>query len=339
MPTIRGLAPITLTSVTTLSILLTGAASQALAATSLPEAAAARAHTMPELAAALQAATARRAALARAGGALDTTPPELRRFALGGSVDVQQQGAAAIADMSITDDLSGVQMVFLTLHSPTGAQSAIRNDLLSSGARKFAGKFAVGAQMMTQGGGYFTRFSEPGTWTADTVFVFDVNSNVKAYFAEDLTAFGPATVNVVNQGGYDVTPPTVDAARLALHKLSLSKPPPGAAPGTLPFLRGELDVSDTGNGAVAGAYKASISLCLPDDWSGCLDTMELDGTADAPDLAKAKIRMSAQPRADQTPGTYYVYQVFAMDIAGNSVVVTTGIPRLFPDGYSIEVRP
>jgi len=339
MPKSRGLVPPSLVLLTTVSIAVTCAPAGAGAATSQPDEVAAHARTVPELANALQAAAARRALVARAGGAIDTTPPELRRFALGGSVDVQQQGAAATVDMSIADDLSGVQTVLLTLRSPSGMLTAIRNDTLSSGATKYAGKFAVGAQMMTQGGGYFTRFSEPGVWTADTLFVFDVNGNAKAYFAEDLAAFGPVEVTVTNAGGYDVVPPTVDAGRLATRKVSLSKPPAGTAPGTLPFLRGELDVSDTGNGALSGAYKASISLCLPDDWFGCQDTIELDGVADRPGLAGTTIRMSAQLRADQKPGTYHVYQVFAMDIAGNPVVVTSGIPQLFPNGDTIDVRP
>jgi hypothetical protein len=290
----------------------------------------------------LEHAKARAAALkarAQAGGALDNTPPVLAKFALEGSVDAQQQGAAAIADMTLTDDLSGIQFVTLTLSSPSGAQSATLYNILSSGARKYAGRFAVGSQDLLDFGGRFTRFSEPGTWTATSMLVADVNGNIAIYGGSDLAALGNATVEVKNEGGYDVTPPAVASGQIVTRQVSLSRPPAGTAAGTAPFIDAALVVTDAGNGAVAGPLVASMSFCLPDQWGDCQDTIELDGTADATHLAKTTLRMSASPRPGQLTGKYGLYQVFVLDAAGNAVVVTSGLSELFPKGMVINVLP
>lgn len=286
-----------------------------------------------------QAEAARLRARARAGGSTDTMPPKLTKFALVGSVDAQQQGAAAIADMAITDDLSGVQFVTLTLTSPSGAQSATLYNILSSGARKYAGKFSVGSMDLLDFGGRFTRFSEPGTWTATMMLVTDAAGNLVIYSASDLAALGNTNVTVTNAGGYDVIPPDVAKGTIQTTKISLSKPPRGMPAGTPPFLRARLDVTDAGNGAVSGAKIASMSFCLPDGFGECLDTIELDGTADATHLAQTTVRMEATPRDGQMTGTYHLYQVFVEDVAGNLNVITTGLDALFPDGTMIDVLP
>jgi hypothetical protein len=278
-------------------------------------------------------------ARAQAGGALDNTPPVLAKFALVGSVDAQQQGAAAIADMAVTDDLSGVQFVTLTLTSPSGAQSVSLYNILSSGARKYAGSFAVGSQDLLDFGGRFTRFSEPGTWTATSMLIADVNGNIAIYGAGDLAALGNAAVEVKNDGGYDVTPPAVASGQIVTRQVSLSRPPAGTAAGTAPFIDAALIVTDAGNGAVAGPTVASMSFCLPDQWGNCQDTIELDGTADAAHLAKTTLRMSGSPHPGQLTGKYGLYQVFVQDAAGNLVVVSTGLSELFPKGMVINVLP
>lgn len=278
-------------------------------------------------------------AKAVAGGAIDNTPPALTKFSLSGTVDAQQQGAYALADMTLTDDLSGINFVTLTLTSPSGAQSATLYTVLPGGEKKYAGKFAVGSTDLLDFGGRFTRFSEPGTWTATSMLVSDANGNIALYFASDLAALGNATVDVKNDGGYDTTPPAVLQGQVLTKQVSLSKPPAGTAAGTAPVISAALTVTDTGNGAVSGAKIASMSFCLPDQWGNCQDTIELDGTADLTHVGKTTIRMGANPHAGQLTGKYGLYQVFVLDTAGNAVVQSTGLDQLFPKGMVINVLP
>ncbi len=169
------------------------------------------------------------------------------------------------------------------------------------------------------------------------MLVADVNGNIAIYGASDLAAFGKATVTVTNAGGHDIVAPTLTTGTALTRKVSLGTPPPGTGQGTVPFIDASLKAGDTGNGAVSGAYIASMSFCLPDKWGNCRDTIELDGKVDAPKLASTTIRMSGSPHAGQVPGKYGFQQVFLMDIAGNAAVIKSDLAALFPKGTIVDV--
>ncbi|HSI55920.1 MAG TPA: hypothetical protein VLA16_00090 [Ideonella sp.] len=286
-----------------------------------------------------KADAAARQAKARAAGALDVTPPELKAFSLGGTVDTQQYNAAAIASITATDDMSGIFSVFLSLRSPSGLQSVVRDDLQNSGVKKYSGNFSVGAQSFSYPGVYFTPYSEAGVWTVEMMFIYDMNGNGKIYTASDLAAFGPTTVTVVNDGPWDNIPPILIGGVVGTKKISLSTPPTGTSGNALPVIAAAVRGFDPGNGVSSGFYSAAIEFCLPDPHSTCKDSFQITGKADAPGLADAVVRVSGSPRKDQTPGKYGIYMVNLMDLAGNIVGITSNLPAAFPKGMVVDVQP
>jgi hypothetical protein len=319
--------------------------SSVLAALAFASAHAADASTSPRTGPIDRAQAAAEARRAQAGpaasGGIDNTPARLTAFSLTGSVDTSQPEAAAYVDLTVKDDLSGVQSVILTLRSPSGVQTVVRDDVLNSGVRTYSGHFAVGAQAFSQPGLYFSRFSEAGTWTADSLFVADVAGNVTYYTASDLAAIGPSTVTVVNNGPWDAIPPILISGEFTPKTLSLSAPARGTTPGQgiAPMIAGAVRGFDPGNGVSSGMYYVAVEFCLPDHHGGCTDGFEIQGVADGPDLADATVRVSGSPRKDMVPGKYFVDMVTLTDMAGNSQNITSGLSTYFTHGMSLTITP
>lgn len=265
--------------------------------------------------AAMKADAAARSRAAQAAGAIDATGPLLNRFWLLGDVDAQSPLPLQNAEIGLSDDLSGVQSYALTLRGPSG-QTVQRIGILSSGQRRYDGRVAVGAVGFTDGPA-FTRFTEPGVWTADSLWVYDAAYNGTGYDAAALAAMGRSSFTVSNPRGHDITPPVLTGGSLGAAKLSLSTPPAGTWEGTLPFISATLDARDEGNGAVAGVYQAIVTLCLADKYGNCTDQIELHGTADQAGQASSRVRVWGELRRDQTPGRYQLQSVWLTDAAYN----------------------
>lgn len=270
--------------------------------------------------AAIKADAQARSRAARAAGALDVTPPVLNKFWLLGDVDAQSPLPFLQADLGMSDDLSGVQSYTLTLRSPSG-QMIMRSGILSSGQKRYDARVGVGAVAFTDGPP-FTRYAEPGVWTADSLWVYDAAYNGTGYDAAALAAMGRSSFTVHNNRGHDITPPTLTGGSLGATRLSLSTPPAGTWDGTLPFISATVEARDEGNGAVSGNHRAIVMLCLPDPYMRCIDWVELLGTADLPGQAAGKIRVWGELRRDQAPGRYLVQSVWLGDAAysGNYVL-------------------
>lgn len=291
---------------------------------------------------ALAAAKADAAALkarAVAAGALDTTAPKLTAFSLATSVDVQQANPSAIAHIVATDDFSGIARIYVSLRSPSGAQSVVREDVQNSGLKKYSADLGIGAQAFSWPGTYFHRLSEPGEWKVEILFMYDMNGNVAIFNADDLAAFGRTTISVLNSGPYDNIAPILIGGQLGAKKVSLSTPPAGTPAETAPVIAAAVRGFDPGNGMSAGFYSAGIEMCLPDPHSTCKDSFFLDGFADAPGLADTIVRVSGSPRKDQTPGKYRIYAVTFMDLAGNTAFLTGDMSTAFPKGTAIDIQP
>jgi hypothetical protein len=265
--------------------------------------------------AAIKADAQTRARAAQAAGALDVTPPLLNKFWLLGDVDAQAPLPFLNAELGMSDDLSGVQSYTLTLRSPSG-QMIMRSGILSSGQKRYDARVGVGAVGFSDGPA-FTRFAEPGVWTADSLWVYDAAYNGAGYDAAALAAMGRSTFTVTNHRGHDITPPTLTGGTLGAARLSMSAPPAGTWDGTLPFISATVEASDEGNGAVSGNYQAIMMLCLPDKYMRCTDWVEMLGTADLPGQAAGKIRVWGELRRDQLPGRYVVQSVWLTDAANN----------------------
>jgi len=270
---------------------------------------------------------------------IDQTPPRVTAFALGGVVDPTAQDAAAIAHMTITDDLSGVQAVVLTLRSPSGAQAVDRWDVLNSGLRSYSGDFAVGAQSFSDRGLSFSRYSEAGTWTVDSLFITDLAGNIVTYTASQLAAFGPTTVSVVKDGPWDAIAPILIGGEVGPAKVSLSAPPKGtsAAQALGPIVAGAVHGFDPGNGVSSGIYWAQIEMVLYDKSGHFVDQFVLDGRSDGPGLAETTVRVAGHVRPDQAPGRYVVNAVTLIDMAGNNQSISDNLPTAFPKGMTVTL--
>lgn len=291
--------------------LAAGVAGTAAAVSPLPQ----PPRTPAEKLVAMKADAATRSRAAQAAGVVDFTSPQLNRFTVVGDVDAQGVLPMLNVDLGISDDLSGVQSFALTLRGPSG-QMVQRIGILASGQKSFDARIGVGAVGFTDGPA-FSRFSEPGVWTVDSLWIYDAAYNGVGYDNAALTAVGRSSFVVSNSRGYDITPPMLTSGRLADWRISLSKPPAGTWDGTLPFISATLQVRDEGNGAVSGNQRAIMTLCLPDRYMNCTDWVELNGTADLPGQSSGEIRVWGELRRDQVPGRYVVRSVWLSDAAGN----------------------
>lgn len=285
---------------------------------------------------------AEHAARAAAAPSQDNQPPVLNRFAIEGDVDAQAPAPAAVADLSITDDLAGVQTWIVTLVGPSG-QMVQRVEGVATGQRRVEGRMSIGAAPVATVP--FSRYTEPGTWMVDSLFISDGAYNGRFYGREELAAMGRTSFTVRNPGGHDKTGPRLLGGVIESKRVSLSTPPPGTWEGTLPNLSAGMRVVDDGNGTIAGPADAIAAFCLPDRYANCVDRFELQGHANEFGRRSATLRLGGQPRADQTPGRYLLQYVVLNDQARNMTVLTTSLlggetdfSQLFPT-TSITIEP
>ncbi|MBI5270320.1 MAG: hypothetical protein HY856_11660 [Burkholderiales bacterium] len=266
----------------------------------------------------LQAAQAhaarQRAALPRALAETDSTPPVLERFSVAGDVDARSPIPSATLRLAMSDDLSGLQTWIVTLVGPSG-QMVQRVEGVATGQRRLAGGVSVGGTPVAVVP--FTAYTEPGTWTVESLFVSDNAYNMRIYDREALAALGRTSFTVRNDGGHDKEAPQMVRGVLQTPRVSLSATPPGTWPGRLPYLAAAIHTTDTGNGVVAGASSAILTFCLPDRYGDCVDRFELPGQVAELGRATNVIRVGAEARADLTPGRYVLYSVYIEDAARN----------------------
>lgn len=277
---------------------------------------------------------ARRTALPAQVAAADATPPQLHVFSIEGDVDAQAGLPAAIAKVSIRDDVAGLQTLIFTLVGPSG-QMVQRVEGLTTGQRRLDGRLSIGAAPVATVP--FSRFSEPGTWTVDSVFISDAAYNGLYLDRAALSAMGRTEFTVHNTAGHDKLGPTLARGAVETRRVSLSTPPAGTFPGTLPWLSAGLRAVDQGNGAVAGPSEAILAFCLLDRFNDCVDRFELQGHVNEFGRAAANFRVGGQPRSDQTPGRYILQYAVLLDQARNMTVLTstlvggeTDFAQLFP---------
>jgi hypothetical protein len=265
---------------------------------------------------------ARRAALPAEVAAADSVAPQLHAFSIEGDVDAQAGMPAAVAKVSISDDLAGLQTLIFTLVGPSG-QMVQRVEGLTTGQRRLNGRLSIGAAPVAAVP--FSRFSEPGTWTVDSVFISDAAYNGLYLDRTALAAMGRTQFTVHNTAGHDKIGPNLARGALETRRVSLSTPPAGTFPGTLPWLSAGLRMVDVGNGAVAGPTEAILAFCLLDRFNDCVDRFELQGHVNEFGRPSANFRVGGQPRADQATGRYILQYAVLMDQARNMTVLTSNL--------------
>jgi hypothetical protein len=146
-------------------------------------------------------------------------------------------------------------------------------------------------------------YAEPGLWTLTSLEIVDLKYQATTYSAKKLAKLFPeTTINVINNGAPDFTPPTISAGEILTHRVNLANP--NAA------FKANLSATDAGSGVATPiivvntsktqqyAYQASQVLPLPSN----------GGTFDItiPSLVFAAF-----------PGEWYVVAYGATDVAGN----------------------
>ena len=154
----------------------------------------------------------------------------------------------------------------------------------------------------------FTIFSEPGTWTMTSGQIGDLDGNVTNYTQSQLASLFPSvTLNVMNTGTYDVTPPTVSGGKIVTPIVRLSS--------AAPFFEVQLSAADD----VSGLSTTYIYLNEPDGtaYPGFAylqqDTQQLSGTV----TAGALLNTPGLPT-----GTWTITGYDVCDVAQNCITQT-----------------
>jgi hypothetical protein len=186
-----------------------------------------------------------------------------------------------------------------------------------------------------------TEFAEPGTWEADLFYAYDANGNFAGYSRNELRALGSTTFQVKNDRD-DHVPPALAGGTIATPKVHLSRPPKGTPDGTLPYVSAQLSVTDSGNGAVSGAYSARVIFCADE----CAHSFSLAGLANRTGQARATLALGTQLDEKQRPGSYQIFALTLADVAGNDVTYTssafggeTDFAGFFPEGVTVSIVP
>jgi chitodextrinase len=128
----------------------------------------------------------------------DVTPPELVDFNFTPTeIDTSGGPQEVTVTLQVTDDLSGVNYMWVRFGSPSGEHSAFAYPELTSGD-EFNGTWTGVAE--------FAQYSELGTWTVGAK-VQDAVGNQQLYSEEDLEALG---YNIYLENGVN-EPPVADA--------------------------------------------------------------------------------------------------------------------------------
>ena len=290
----------------------------ALAATAQAKGPAAqRAETLRTPQQALQAyrqAAARRPANAGTENTPDITAPTVQRFEITGDVAARSAQPMALANVSFADDMSGISSYTITLVGPSG-QWVMRSQPVITGQLSLEGTLAVGAA--AHAAVPFSRYTEPGTWSVESVMVSDNAYNLVYLDRAQVAALGRSSFEVVNPGPYDAVAPSLRSGTIETPSVSVSTPPAGAWTGVMPYVSAVVQVADTGNGVASGVEEVMLGFCLRNQYNDCVDGIEMLGRADAPGSRQATVRIGQQLRSDQTPGEYTLYRAYVMDTAKN----------------------
>ena len=235
---------------------------------------------------------------------IDTTPPHLTSFSVAASVDASVSTHQLQVEMTLVDELSGVDWAQLHAISPSGQE--IWSDVPHvTGAKRREARTGL----------HFLPFAEAGTWQVTEVIGRDVAGNFFFYNQTQLAALGPNTFQVVNPKS-DLVAPTLSGGKVLTSSVSLSQP----AKGTLaewPLLRLQLRVADTGSPGRSGANLANVFMCLPDG-SSCFSLVSDPSTLFG--LDRDTLIAHARLTPDTLPGVYVVRAVDLFDHAGNARV-------------------
>src|SRR2546422_617233 len=120
----------------------------------------------------------------------DVTPPTLTALSITPTtIDTSAGSAVVTVSLSATDDLTGVSFVQVNFVSPSGGQS-----------RAAFASTPPATSVNVTADAIFPQFSEVGTWTVSSVFLFDAIGTLRVYDTPELAQLGfPTELEVVGQ--------------------------------------------------------------------------------------------------------------------------------------------
>jgi hypothetical protein len=204
-----------------------------------------------------------------------------------------------------TDDLSGVRWVAASARGPSGQQITVAYS-------EALPRNNVNGLMLS---GSSLPYLEPGTYTFDTLYVFDMADNASLYGAAGIAVLGNSSFTVSNKRGFDTTPPALTSGRILTPKVSLSATQPGTEQPR--YVGVEVEAVDHGNTATSGLLGAYMDFCLLDN-SSCLTLESSDYGVVRTGDSGTTIRLGAQLTYSPLPaGDYHIASYHGIDRAGN----------------------
>lgn len=238
----------------------------------------------------------------------DIKPAQIKKASVGGKVDASRKFAQAVVTLVATDNLSGVNDVYVTLVSPSGQQTASANWSSPFASKRSDLELAVDMDNAT----------ENGTWRIYSMQVRDSNSYGTYYDEAAVAAMGGHTTFEVVGAVGDQTAPTAVVGGINLTPtVSKSTPPGGMLPGAEARVGAQLKLADVGS----GIRSATLTYCLNGElWTDCFYVQGGNTVRGKTDQA---LTLGGHISTWNTIGTYLPVTLDITDHAGNSTYLAT----------------
>jgi hypothetical protein len=276
-------------------------------------------------------------------GRADSVAPVLHNIFVSGSVNAQQPNQSIIIDMDMTDKSSGIVSYTVELTSPSGSRIISRTKTVPTPSQHVTPTLTVGSYPYSDP--VFNVYDQPGTWRVSSLLVQDAAGNARSYNAAQLQGFGNTAFTVINNGGFDIVPPTFAGGTILTPNVHRSKAPKGTRAGTPPYVSANIELTDSGNGATSGDYEAVLRLCHLDTSGQCDDYLTMQAVTNEVGGQANTMTVGTQMRADQTLGLYVIDDLNLYDVASNHSLYTstqfggnTNFSSYFPQGTTIFIN-
>jgi len=231
----------------------------------------------------------------------DIKPAVLKRIRVGSKVNAGRKNAQAVVSLVVTDNLSGVDQVSVTLMSPSG----------QTASASWSSSFDVTRNDLQIGVDMFNA-TENGTWRVYSVYVADANGYATYYDEAALAGMGSTTLTVSGATGDFLSPVAQLGGTNLTPTVSRSTPPRGLLPGSSPRVGVQLKLADNGS---AGISSASMEFCLD---GGYWDCFYLQGSVSVRGKTDVALTVGGYVEQWMPVGNYLPTSLYIYDQAGNT---------------------
>lgn len=262
-----------------------------------------------------------------APNSIDTTPPVVRAFGAGAAIDLGVPTSQLLVDLSITDDMSGLDYFYVYVLSPSMKSDQL--GLFGAGTTNLRERVALTLPV----------FAEPGVWEINGIGGYDRAGNHFYVDGQVLATLGNTRFTVTNKAT-DTKPPKLISGKVLTPVLSRSQTVPGTSLHN--EARAQVTVSDVGNRIVSGPNSVTLTYCLTTS-GPCLYLMNY--ARGVYGEGKRTVQASSSVPSNEATGTYRLSSVRVTDNAGNERAYVgtefggdTDFSTMF-DSVTIEVTP